>query len=384
MTSLLVRRLAPRAVALAGDRRARLSAGVALGLGAASVALSGCLPVEWKTASSETKIVGRSVALEPHGPVDARGYQDGTRVIVEAERTCQLYEQRTVETTTVRKKRLKTPAFDVVFGVLGSALVGGGAALAYDAQFIYPSQRDSRLYNVNGPDGQYVLAGVLIAVGAIPLTVALVDLGRSVGREEKTSTSTQRQLTQPRVACRQPNPAPGVSVYAYGGPWGTVSLGATRGDGTLDVDVAPLLPDAALASAGQVQALTVQANGVPIGKLDLTTVWPKVRARVAERDEAAWANSNAAACKAQRTPEACAGVTQYLQAFPSGAHAAEAKLLVSVIVQKKAPVVAGGDPVLDAARAAADEAATKACKASCAATCKKDAPCKKACEEICQ
>lgn len=379
MSPPLRRRAARGSRGRLGARGGALAAGLV-----ATAALGGCLPVEWKTASTETKIVGRSLSIEPHGPVDARGYQDGTRVIVEAERTCQAYEQRSVETTVVRTKKLKTPAFDIVFGVLGTALVGGGSALAYDAQFIYPNDRSSRLYNANGPDGQYVLAGVLIAVGAIPLTVALVDLGRSVGREEKTSTSTQRQLTQPRVACRTPNPAAGVSVYAYGGPWGTLSLGATRGDGTLDVDVTPLVPDAALASAAQVQALTVQANGVPIGKLDLTTVWPKVRARVAARDEAAWASSNAAACKAQRSAEACAGVAQYLQLFPNGAHAPEAKQLVSVIVQKRAPVVAAGDPVLDAAKAAADEAATKACKASCATTCKKDASCKKACEEICQ
>ncbi len=177
-------------------------------------------------------------------------------------------------------------------------------------------------------------------------------------------------------------------------PQGTVplALGTTDDDGRLEIDL-KRLPAAAVKAAPEPKRLILYMRATVVGEVSLV---PSAR----EADDAAWSEAEAdgGGCAAPPPARPCWHYHRYLEDFPEGLHAGEARAGIEqhrALAKEEATAEEARDHAevqarlraarWEAASTAARAAAAHTCRVTCRARCNGDAACADACTgRICE
>jgi hypothetical protein len=250
---------------------------------------------------------------------------------------------------------------------LGLVPLGVGVGLLVDSKDVYEDNPNERLYNATGPDGAIAAGAVLTVVGGIIVaaaSAAMIRVGAAGGVEEVDETR-QSQVLQAGVGCSQSIVPIQTSVMIQVNGNAVANL-STDPEGRLEIDLAETVP---FDDSEAAKVATLVVAGRPVGTIDLAPVRDRQRARVAEQqrdEERMWEQSDHERCRKNRGPVACEPVRRFLEAFPSGVHAEEARRLLEA----------------DAgATIATDPQSQQGCVQVCERACPNDPGCRNTCVE---
>jgi hypothetical protein len=343
----------------------------------------GCVEMTYGSPEVKDTVLNVERKTDPGDGIAGEIKQSGTMVSVNASKKCDLTEVKEVRRTTTKSK--KNDYLGLELGLIAAATgpIGSGALFLVDAQSVYPSDRDSRLYNSSGPEASYAVGIILITVGAAVMALPLVDVLRTIGDEEEETTIKEAPtILQKDVGCRGFIPPSGFPVSGRLPNGQQISLGNLDGRGELSVDLASAIPTNMLAGPNPPTKMSVWINQTQIGTVTLAPVAFAQAAELIEREEAAWRALDLAQCREGRVDNACAAVQAFLAAHPAGNHAAEAKRMIDHYASRpKGPQIAADPNAIkaeaekkkadEAAKKKADEAARKKAEADAAAAKKK-------------
>lgn len=259
---------------------------------------------------------GRQEVPRETGAV-ARVTRAGTELTVAVARVCDIRETRTVRRTARRDRVNSTPAVDWVLGGLGVAAMGAGIGVYVDASNVHSRDDTSRQYNPVGPDNARLLGGALVVTGAALASVAVVDVVRTSGEEEDTSVVELPGETIDRGVPCKGRPLVGVEVALALSDGKPVVVGRTDETGKLTVKLDEALQGTALSGA----KARVLVGGRRAGDVSLAPL------RLA-LEEAAWKGVYKEGCANPQSLDACKPVEDFLQRYPGGKHAQEARVLL--------------------------------------------------------
>ncbi|HTJ85411.1 MAG TPA: hypothetical protein VL400_27020 [Polyangiaceae bacterium] len=397
------------------QRAATLSLGVVL-----AATATGCAEIHRNQISTADEVVDATPKIVASPDFDADLKQTSSVLTVRVRPKCSLVEEERVETTTTYEQDVDDgdQVWMTFLGVGGTLPLAGGVALLADSPNVYDSNPNSRTYNSTGQDAAIGLGTLLTLTGTAMIIPPMVNAFRGVGDDHETTTSTrQGKVLKPVVACDGRESPMGYSITGRTQAGATVSLGAVSPPGyETTIDLGQVLGPGFFQTMPPPVTLAVWVNQKFVGEVDLRDITQAALARQNEADELAWRSAEPDACGKQRTDAACAGVSRYLAALPSGRHAVEAQQLLQRLTPST-PVVAV-DPnlgkldrarqaaadaqqlAIDKAQQAADleaqkaaikaqeeveKARKKACEDACVRECAKDVECRTSCvREICQ
>lgn len=373
----------------------RFTASVGLCAALAACAL-GCGEVRYGAPDFQDRILSTTQRRVPGESVRAQAWQQGTELRVHALRHCDLVQWHEIERTTEWESDEDHEVEWIILGVSSVPLTTGIILLA-DSPAVYEEDRNARQYNPNGPEGAIAGGVILLAAGTILAVVPTVELIRTSGRQQEQSIVHERgRVLRPDVTCDADQPAQGalvaarISTLAGEREQERITLGTTNSQGKLVVDLAQAIPPAAIEGPIAPHSLELWVADRMVGLIDLLPVRRAHRQLAEQRDEAAWQQADAASCRERADEQACAAVRAYLERFPTGAHADEAKSLLGLVSPGPAadsPLVkqtddGKGRPTGPAGQAAerAREAAKRQCRETCRVSCRGD----RACEALCR
>jgi hypothetical protein len=278
-----------------------------------------CVPIQLGEAqvASETVVATRTERPKHDGPMLAQVTQDDASVDVTANRACfsDVIELQTVERVTSRERRNASPNVDWSFLVTGLVSGGFGAAMIATPQTFVsssttPSSYDQTKNTVLG------LGVALAALGAVLVTVPIVDAARASGTLDATTVIERREVRQRGIDCGT-RPFVGASVSGTLGRQ-PIQLGLTGADGRLSLNLADYLPERTLLlSPPSDSALAISVNGQPVSSVRTDSI-------VRRYEDQAWRSANGDQCKGEPTAATCQTVADFLRRYPHGRHSDEA------------------------------------------------------------
>lgn len=329
---------------------------------------TGCADIDYHPATSHDEVgeitekqvlSGQRVTLE----------QEGRLLRVHVKRSCDIVEDKEINTASVRKTDENVILEGVLMG-LATAPITTGAVFLYDSQFVYDSDKNERLYNSTGQDSAQALSILSLVAGTGMLVGSMVSLIRRT--KPKVDESTHHEDGEVLIANRRCTGNLQHGVVNVQGMLDTgqqVNLGPTNQQGELTVDMSRVVPASYFNPINPPLGMQVQIGSDSYGLVDLAPV----AAHHDKRRESAWANIDTERCDLERTQEACASLNAFLSAFPNGRHDAEARALVSKIGQPRQPPVPPGGATI----------ATSECAQACQVKCEQNAACVATCEKEC-
>jgi hypothetical protein len=352
-----------------------------------ALASQGCAEVRYRepVLVNEKVIARRHETLVTHDVI-ANVKQQGTRVEIVAGRSCAVHAYRDVARTVRRERYNANGSGTAKLGIAGGVITAAGGTLV---AMPYTHARTDRAV--------YLGMGIpLAALGTTLMLAAISDAVKASGSQEEVDLAAVDEGTiTPNAPCKSlPHAAAGETVVGRvnGREGDALPLGKTDERGRLDLDLAAL-PPAVLQRAAVPGTMVLTIAGAEIGTVSL-----REAARAAE--EAAWMHADASACEAATAPGACASLSRYLEDFPSGLHAAEAREVVvrgEALIRARAQVAAEEEAhrlkvaerrkaeearraaAVEAAAAAARRAAAEQCRRTCRSSCGGAAECVAAC-----
>lgn len=325
--------MAPKGIAShdGNGRRVELAlivAGLGLGL------LSGCASVGLDAGVEAPLEVTRRVESHYNEQLLVWAALDGTRVRATASQRCDV---RTIEVERLTRRRNRvndTPETTIVFGVSGGVGAALGIGLAVDAGHVYDDDKTSRTYNQYGPTTASIVAGTVLGLGIALGTIAVVDAIRTSGSEVEDAGSRER-VTATREGECDSRPTEGVEFIARittagGLPLAKTTTPQTDTDGQTSLDLSDLFisayaqwpNDNAEPAHASLQLLLEnakdQGQGAVVLPLELSAFEPLV-----------WKSLGTATCLKPKKPTDCDDIARYLRYFPEGANASSARKILA-------------------------------------------------------
>jgi hypothetical protein len=362
-------------------RNARL---LPLVLGAALIA--GCSEIRMQTVDTQERVLGHTQRIVPGSGARVQARLDGTRLVLQASRGCELVAWERVEILEVREPD-EDLIEETVWLVVGGIPLGIGIGLLVDAPHVYDHNRNSREYNATGQTGAYVAGTVLTAIGGLIVLAPIIQMMRVAGStgEEVTTVSERRGATKdPNVRCPEGSQPLRTSVVLEVGAHRLATAG-TDADGHLELDLADAIPREVAERAVSVKVIV---SGKVVGEIDIQPILDEQRRRAAHHGEQSWLEAEPDRCRRGTDDEACLGVRRYLLHYPDGPHADEAHALLHAhaLRQEQGGTAIAADPIDDRTRRAIEKARdvqSRLCAASCQQHCGGDARCSSTCKESC-
>jgi hypothetical protein len=351
---------------------------IALGLSLAA-ALCGCADISMTAVDTHDRVLSRRKEVVPSSSVRVRSRLAGTTLFLQTTQGCDLVEMEEVQRTEILEADEDPTEELVVLGLSTVPLVSGIILLA-DAPAVYDDDRNSRLYNPVGKTGAYVGGTILTSVGGILALVPTIELLRIAAASEEREEILSR--TGARLAGGVPCEGPPVPVRASvvlrlaGADVHTVG---TDDAGMLEIDLVSAIPPELAQRATTVQVLVADQM---VGELEVSPILDAQREAERAREAEAWKRADPARCD-QAPPEdrfACRGVSLFLQQFPDGFHAEEARELLRRRGVSPPPTIATDDEqeasehVLDEAREQLERERQTACARACEDACEHEPP----------
>ncbi|HQP34914.1 MAG TPA: hypothetical protein PLI95_07040 [Polyangiaceae bacterium] len=374
-----------------------------------ATALCGCATITLGEPQTERTPTGKTTReMVPTKRYLATVDQDGQKATIKLEHACEVVERKTVKVTTTRERQNDSSTRNWLLAGGGLTLLTAGTVTLVDAQNVYPHDGSSRTYNPVGPSGATAIGVALVAAGAVLTAIPAADAIRASGSE--TSESIEGEKSVRVVSQGVPCKGKKVSSLAVVGrvPSGDdLDLGAVDVPGGLTLDLESVVLEAwLLRNRGDELELVVNAQKIGSVKLSElrgfyeTKRWdaagagacaepslvnacdgvkgylddyPKgARAREARelldkaepqiaalKERAAWSAANVEMCRVPTAPTGCKGLESYLAEYPDGPHAEEAKAVLQGSAKAIAKLVAKAEAEEKAERRKA-EAAEKA------------------------
>lgn len=370
----------------------------------AVLAVSACVDIQKSQLKTEENIIDRKpkVVNSPRFAADVQIKGSILRVVVTPQ--CSIVEEETVERTEVSDKTVNgdARAWMTALSIAGALPLMGGTAMLADAPNVYSSDLNGREYNETGQEVVIGLGTALAALGLACVLPPMVNALRAVGSTE-TKTTAQRlgPVVQERVPCNGVV-MPTYSVVARFSTGHAVPLGGAQPNNEFDVDLRQALGSTILGMSPQPSKVAIWINDKFQGELPTDAILDAARSDRDTQDEAAWKAAEPSAC--ERSPASCTGVQSYLNRFPNGKHAEDARKLLqprtntvatgpasegrlnkavdsAVKAMNDATKKASDDATktFDAALERAEKDAKKVCERECAKACEKDLVCRDAC-----
>jgi len=243
--------------------------------------------------------------------------QDGTIVVLRAVKNCDVRKHEVVERKTTRTRVNETLGIDWIAGAAGVVAAAVGVGFLVDAGKVYPNDRTSRTYNPTGPDKARLYGIGLMGAGAALMAIPVVDATRASGTVEDTGTVEESKGFAARgIPCHD-------AVFAHITVSGLLgdheyNLGHTNERGLIRIDLDKELPDK-LRMIHEKMALDV--GGLGVGNVDLAPLFKVRSAR-------AWNGLDTDLCKTPTDGSACNRVVDFLRQYPHGPHSDEARKLL--------------------------------------------------------
>jgi hypothetical protein len=356
---------------------------VLVGLAAATV---GCDSIRLATAETHDTVISRRTDVVAGSGVRAEGRVEGSVLHLRTYGTCDMVEMNRIRRHEVREADEDLTEEGVVLGLATIPLTTGIVILA-DAHNVHPDDRHSRLYNPIGQEGAYIVGSVLTGVGGLLAGAALVQLFRVAAAGEEVDFEVEERGTtlKSNVTCSSGVGERAASVTIMAGGTTVASL---TSNGTLTVDLATVVPRPV---AEREFTGTVMVQGQTVLEFDMAPVRAQLLALEDQRDEEVWQQTDLKRCRTAPVDdtEACHSVEAYLEMFPEGAHAAEARALLSRRPGGTQGGVIASDPTDEATREAARRAAEatferarQACRQECTRSCAGKPDCLDRCVDL--
>ncbi|MEP7124013.1 MAG: hypothetical protein ABJE95_24005 [Byssovorax sp.] len=367
-----------------------MSAARALPLFALLLAAPGCAGSGVPPAASalDTEISEQD-SIVPGAAIEASVEQTGRVVTLAARGTCDLHRIVTVDRLVPHSREPGSGARSMDnTGVAAGFLLGvggivGGSLVIHEA---------TTTPTVN-PGAKVVGGAVLGALGLGITGLMIWALTPGADRSSAgTYTTVERAtrddgLVQSNVPCEDVRSIPGflpITGRLPGPRPVEIALGSTDNRGKLRFDVTEAIPPELLSDPATPRTMPIYIRGVnaAIVRIDSGSVEPP---------RATWDGAAAARCAAAPLEESCGPVERYLRDFPTGLHAAEAKLALSkgeaaraaaASARQKEQLQEGeAEAQIQAATRAAKEGTREACRKICATSCKGAVDCTNRCAE---
>lgn len=300
--------------------------GVAPLLGCLVFSMGGCATIEPKTPfvtdqplrSSESEVVRQDGA-------HATLRQEGTRLRLSASKSCNLIARPTVLRTTRTEYENRSAATDWAMAGTGLALVAAGIVTLVDSSKVGSTDKSSQSYNPVGPTGATVIGIGSISVGTGLIILPVVDVIRAqkVQVVEQEVTSNGAVLREAVPCAQKPHAHAEVTAKT---PSETFALGETGESGHLAIDL-----DAVINRDWVVPSTTLTAT-VFVAEAEVGTI--TLAALYKNREAQAYPAASVAFCTTPLDSKGCRPISEFLQKYPNGAHAAESRRLLEEAAPK--------------------------------------------------
>lgn len=283
--------------------------------------LGGCAYSRGSLARQTDRVVRTETQARREPSPSVHVTQEGTRIRVSAEQLCRPYRLEMIETTSSYSRRSAAPVPMTLAAIAGAAGVTLGSLMAANV-FGFPPESamsDDALLSMEEGLGFGI---ALIGAGTIAIVVAVAHALGLVGTDDESAQRTvERGPSGEAAPCSPRAPMAGASVMLIGEE--DVSLGLLGPSGELSLDAALAIePAFVLRHAGQRVPLRVALHPT-----DASIAMDPFQAQV---DERVWARAETTRCAAAEAPADCRALERYLELFPSGAHAEQARGILEV------------------------------------------------------
>ncbi len=336
-------------------------------------ASTGCDSIRLTTVDTHETVLSRTREVVPGPSVKVQSRLEGARLLLQTMQGCDLVEEERVRLIDIRESDEDLIEELILLGV-GLIPLATGIAMLVDAPEVYSDDRNAREYNSVGEDGAMVGGVILTSIGGLLTLIPTVQLLRvaAAGEEEESVTTRRGDTLETNVPCEEPTGPIRTTVEILVGDKvaGTFS---TDADGMLEVDLARTIPPSL---ADSHDTITVVVAGRPVAEIDMATIRDSQILLDTEREDNVWRRIDVERCRsaAPQDSEACAPLEAFLEMFPKGRHADEARW---VLEQRGGAVLATEPPVDEATRDAVDAAQRalrdkmrRACELECRKSCK--------------
>lgn len=286
-----------------------------------ATALCGCATITHGEPETVRSPIGTTRETVPTKRYVATVDQDARNLAIKLEHACEIVERNTLKVTTTRERQNGSSTRDWLLAGGGLTLLTAGTATLVDAPNVYPHDADSRTYNAVGKSGATAIGAGLLAAGVALTAVPAADAIRSIGSERSESIEAESSF---RVISRSvPCKGKKVSNLAVVGrvPSGdNLDLGAIDVPGTLSLELESVVLEAwLLRNRGDELELIINAQKA--GSVSL-------QAFREAYDKKRWDAAEARACAEPEAVNACDGVKAYVDDYPKGERASEARKLL--------------------------------------------------------
>lgn len=277
--------------------------------------LAGCATIGTRPIKTEEKLIRESTEeVLADGPGKPIAVVEGTLLKFRAVGLCQNRSVRHMEHVETRQRFIEG-AYPWYVGGAGAAALAAGSIGMVDATNVYSDDTSSRTYNSTGQDKAFMANGALLAAGVAAGTLLLVDMVRASGTEEVLKPrEVAADPTGDEFQCAQKVHA-GEPVIALLGEE-HVALGTTSSAGILEVDLDEALP------------ATFHGNEIKLALLGKSVLTLDVTPIQRVREKKIWSELDLAKCRKPTTSHSCAEVEAFLRQFPTGGHSTEAAELL--------------------------------------------------------
>jgi hypothetical protein len=367
----------------------------ALGLAILSL---GCAEMTYgaRTMVDETVLSTRH-QVQPSATPRATLTQTGTVIRVTATQVCDLVEVKEIRRTFEQDVENQALIPELALLSVGAVPAGLGVIFLVDSPNVYDNDRNARLYNASGKSGAIAAGVVFLAWGVAMMAVPIVDFVRAAGSKEDEETRTEDgQVLRRDVPCETGVSPASARTVSGRVPGDFFSLGRTDASGVFEADLASAVPSRVFLSPSPPTGMEVLVDNALVGKVSLEGIREMHLKERQRYDTALWSNVDVITCR-RGSPDAsaCNAVRSYLETFPDGEHAEEARRLLDPNARSSSVQVAAAPEDIAKAEAdrkkaaaaaeAARKAAIEACRKKCETSCKKEATCSKICvEEACR
>jgi len=350
-------------------------------------ASTGCDSIRLTTVDTHETVLSRTRQVVPGPSVRVQTRLQDATLILQTLQGCDLVEEERVRIVEIRESDEDLIEEFIILGV-GLIPLATGIAMIVDAPEVYSDDRNSRQYNSVGEDGAMVGGVILTSIGGLLTLIPTIQLLRvaTAGEEEESVTTRQGETLETNVPCEEPTGPIRTTVEIRVGDKVAGSY-STNADGMLEVDLARAIPRSLAESH---DTITVVVAGRAVAEIDMATIRGAQVTLDTEREENVWRRIDVERCRTAppQDTEACAPVEAFLEMFPRGRYADEARWLLE---QRSGSVIATDPPkddkareAFDAAQRAAREKMRRACELECRRSCQGVAACVTTCvNDVC-